>query len=174
MISVGKKKGRGWDRGWGWGKVRIKALLVSARLHNFNRTQRQIIKVVKVCDATLRKRLTEFEETPSGQLTVDEFNKIDLEEEQDPPSFTKARRNAKIAQLEELSRKQMSDLTGEVSTVQIAIEKALLHRRKQKDDDQNSLSSLSTLDETEQDAMLDDLDENDILSQQYKRKKTIS
>lgn len=44
-------------------------------------------------------RLSEFEDTPSGQLTVDEFNKIDLEEEQDPPSFTQARRNAKIAQV---------------------------------------------------------------------------
>lgn len=138
------------------------ALLVSARLHNFNRTQRQIIKVVKVCDATLRKRLTEFEETPSGQLTVDEFNKIDLEEEQDPPSFTQARRNAKIAQLEELSRKQMSELTGEVSTVQIAIEKALQHKRKQRDDDQVSLSSISTLDE---DQLLEDLEEDDILAQ---------
>lgn len=38
------------------------------------------------------------------------------------------------AQLEELSRKQMSELTGEVSTVQIAIEKALQHKRKQRDD----------------------------------------
>ncbi|KAJ8044632.1 Transcription factor IIIB 90 kDa subunit [Holothuria leucospilota] len=139
------------------------ALLVSARLHNFNRTQRQIIKVVKVCDATLRKRLSEFEDTPSGQLTVDEFNKIDLEEEQDPPSFTQARRNAKIAQLKELSQKQVMELTGEVSTVQIAIEKALQKRKQQKTDDRMSISSVSTLDEVEQEALMEELDENEIL-----------
>ena len=46
-------------------------------------------------------RLTEFEETPSGQLTIDEFHKIDLEAEQDPPSFTQARRKAKMAQVSE-------------------------------------------------------------------------
>ncbi|XP_065193255.1 transcription factor IIIB 90 kDa subunit-like [Sycon ciliatum] len=63
------------------------ALLVAARLHNFNRSQKDIIRVVRVCDATLKKRLTEFEQTPSSNLTIDEFLKIDLEEESDPPSF---------------------------------------------------------------------------------------
>ncbi|XP_065833406.1 transcription factor IIIB 90 kDa subunit-like [Oscarella lobularis] len=71
------------------------ALLVSARLHNFSRTIRDIIRVVRICEPTLRKRLEEFEKTPSGQLTIDEFLKIDLEEESDPPSFTKSRKKAK-------------------------------------------------------------------------------
>lgn len=101
------------------------ALLVAARLHNFSRTQKDVIKVVKVCDATLRKRLSEFEETPSGKLTIDEFHKIDLEEEQDPPSFTRGRRNAKLAQLEELSKKQVRELEGEITTVSSEIESAL-------------------------------------------------
>lgn len=31
-------------------------LLVSARFHGYNRTKKQIIRVVRVCEATLRKR----------------------------------------------------------------------------------------------------------------------
>ena len=40
-------------------------------------------------------RLEEFEKTPSGQLTIDEFLQIDLEEESDPPSFSEARKRMK-------------------------------------------------------------------------------
>ncbi|XP_006820568.1 transcription factor IIIB 90 kDa subunit-like [Saccoglossus kowalevskii] len=105
------------------------ALLVSARLHDFNRTQKEIIRVVKVCDATLRKRLTEFEETPSSRLTIDEFQKIDLEEEQDPPAFTNARRKAKKAQFGEACK--LPELEGEISCVQEEIEKAL-HKKHSK------------------------------------------
>lgn len=31
---------------------------------------------MKVCDATVRKRLLEFEATPTSQLTVEELNKL--------------------------------------------------------------------------------------------------
>jgi hypothetical protein len=40
-------------------------------------------------------RLVEFEETPSSQLTIEEFQTIDLEQEADPPSFTEGKRRAK-------------------------------------------------------------------------------
>ncbi len=43
------------------------ALLIATRLHEFNRTIGDIIKVVKVHESTLRKRLNEFGETPSSQ-----------------------------------------------------------------------------------------------------------
>ena len=76
----------------------IKALLVASRIHNFNRTVKEIIKVVKIGEQTIRKRLQEFENTASGQLTIDEFNKIDLEEEADPPCFTEGKRKAKFIQ----------------------------------------------------------------------------
>lgn len=46
------------------------ALLISARLHGFKRTQKEIIQVVRICDVTLRKRLQEFAQTPSSNLTV--------------------------------------------------------------------------------------------------------
>lgn len=97
------------------------ALLVSARLHGFNRTIRQVVKTVRISDTTIRKRLGDFSETPSSQLTIDEFQKIDLEEEQDPPSFTLARRRAK-QQLEELNK---PEITAELEAFQNAINKAL-------------------------------------------------
>jgi transcription factor IIIB subunit 2 len=37
------------------------------------------VKVVKVHESTLRKRLSEFGETPASQLTLDEFMTVDLD-----------------------------------------------------------------------------------------------
>ena len=73
----------------------VSALLVSARLHNFNRSVREIARVVKLSDGTIRKRLGDFRDTPSSRLTIDEFLKIDLEQEHDPPSFTEAKKRSK-------------------------------------------------------------------------------
>ncbi|KAF6022745.1 BRF1 [Bugula neritina] len=71
------------------------ALLIASRVHNFCRTIQDIIKIVKVCESTIRKRLNELEETDSGSLTIDQFLTIDLEEEADPPSFIQSRKDAK-------------------------------------------------------------------------------
>ncbi|XP_022907378.1 transcription factor IIIB 90 kDa subunit isoform X2 [Onthophagus taurus] len=71
------------------------ALLIAARLHEFNRSPGDIIRIVKVHESTLRKRLVEFGDTPSSSLTLDEFMTVDLEEEQDPPSFKAARKKDK-------------------------------------------------------------------------------
>lgn len=40
-------------------------------------------------------RLIEFGDTPSSALTLEEFMTVDLEEEQDPPSFKAARKKDK-------------------------------------------------------------------------------
>jgi hypothetical protein len=50
-------------------------------MHGFRRTQKEIIQVVRICDVTLRKRLYEFEETPTSELTPREFETIDLDEQ---------------------------------------------------------------------------------------------
>ena len=71
------------------------ALLVAARLHNFNRTVREVARVVKLSEGTVRKRLGDFKDTPSSRLTIEEFLKIDLEQEHDPPSFTESKKKAK-------------------------------------------------------------------------------
>lgn len=82
---------------------------------------REVVKTVRISDTTIRKRLGDFRDTPSSQLTIDEFQKIDLEEEQDPPSFTQARRRAK-QQLEELNK---PEITSELEAFQNSIDKAL-------------------------------------------------
>lgn len=54
------------------------ALLLAARRYNFNRTINDIVNVVHVSEAVVRKRLDEFGQTPSSELTIDEFATIDL------------------------------------------------------------------------------------------------
>lgn len=58
------------------------ALLLAGRMHDFSRKPNDIVRVVKIHESTLRKRLLEFGETPSSALTIDEFMSIDLEAEQ--------------------------------------------------------------------------------------------
>ncbi|XP_052756540.1 transcription factor IIIB 90 kDa subunit [Galleria mellonella] len=84
------------------------ALLIAARLHNFSRTPADVVRIVKVHESTLRKRLLEFGETPSSALTPDEFMTVDLEEEQDPPAFRAARKRDK-----ERLQKLMDEEDGE-------------------------------------------------------------
>uniref|UniRef100_A0A8C4L4J2 BRF1 RNA polymerase III transcription initiation factor subunit n=1 Tax=Equus asinus asinus TaxID=83772 RepID=A0A8C4L4J2_EQUAS len=105
------------------------ALLVAARMHDFRRTVKEVISVVKVCESTLRKRLTEFEDTPTSQLTVDEFMKIDLEEECDPPSYTAGQRKLRMKELEQVLSKQLEEVEGEISSYQDAIEIELENSR---------------------------------------------
>ncbi|XP_016076576.1 PREDICTED: transcription factor IIIB 90 kDa subunit [Miniopterus natalensis] len=105
------------------------ALLVAARMHDFRRTVKEVISVVKVCESTLRKRLTEFEDTPTSQLTVDEFMKIDLEEECDPPSYTAGQRKLRMKQLEQVLSKKLEEVEGEISTYQDEIETELENSR---------------------------------------------
>ncbi|KAG0257876.1 transcription factor TFIIIB subunit brf1 [Actinomortierella ambigua] len=67
-------------------------LLIAARMHHYRRSQKEIIQVVKIGEATLRKRLDEFAVTASGQLSVADFREMWLEDAADPPSFAKARK----------------------------------------------------------------------------------
>lgn len=68
------------------------ALLVAARMHNFNRTVKDVAKVVRLSEGTIRKRLGDFKDTPSSRLTIEEFLKIDLDQEHDPPCFLESKR----------------------------------------------------------------------------------
>ena len=67
------------------------ALLLAARMNNFRRSVEEIVQVVKIADTTLRKRLEEFRSSPSGALTLADFRNVWLEEEMDPPAFTRGR-----------------------------------------------------------------------------------
>ncbi|KAJ7226248.1 hypothetical protein B0H12DRAFT_1149243 [Mycena haematopus] len=65
------------------------ALLLAARMNNFRRSVEEIVQVVKIADTTLKKRLDEFKNTPSGALTLADFRSIWLDEEVDPPAYTR-------------------------------------------------------------------------------------
>ncbi|KAI9338236.1 cyclin-like protein [Obelidium mucronatum] len=74
-------------------------LFIAARMNGFARTPREIVSVVKICEATLAKRLEDFRETPSSALSVDDFQNLMLESSQDPPSFMREKKR-KAAALE--------------------------------------------------------------------------
>ncbi|XP_041809819.1 BRF1 RNA polymerase III transcription initiation factor subunit a [Chelmon rostratus] len=101
------------------------ALLVAARMHDFRRTIKEIVSVVKVCESTLRKRLTEFEDTPTSQLTIEEFMKVDLDQECDPPCFTEGLRKKRAHQLEIELKKKMDDVEDEIQGYQDEIDAEL-------------------------------------------------
>ncbi|GMH09099.1 hypothetical protein Nepgr_010939 [Nepenthes gracilis] len=50
------------------------ALYVSALSHGHKVMKSDIVKIVHICEATLTKRLIEFENTDSGSLTIEELN----------------------------------------------------------------------------------------------------
>ncbi|XP_036006428.1 BRF1 RNA polymerase III transcription initiation factor subunit a [Fundulus heteroclitus] len=101
------------------------ALLVAAHLHDFRRTIKEIVNVVKVCETTLRKRLVEFEDTPASQLTVEEFMKVDLDQECDPPCFIAGLKKKKAQELELALKKKMDDLEGEIQVYRDEIDAEL-------------------------------------------------
>lgn len=55
------------------------ALYIAAVSHGFKFSKTDIVKIVHICEATLTKRLIEFEETESGSLTIEEFNRKAVE-----------------------------------------------------------------------------------------------
>jgi transcription factor IIIB 90 kDa subunit len=62
-------------------------LLIAARMHGFQPTQEEIVRVVRIGEDTIRKRLQEFAQTPSAALTIEEFRICDLQIEENPPCF---------------------------------------------------------------------------------------
>lgn len=75
------------------------ALILAARMNNFRRTIREVVYVVKVTEITISQRLNEFGSTESGDLTVDQFRSVQLENSHDPPAFTRAKEGHKANHL---------------------------------------------------------------------------
>ncbi|XP_065371662.1 transcription factor IIIB 90 kDa subunit [Calliphora vicina] len=89
------------------------ALLIAARMHEFSRTIVDIVRIVKIHESTLRKRLTEFADTPSSALTLDEFMSVDLEAEQDPPAFKAARKKDRD-RIKDIAEFELTELQMEI------------------------------------------------------------
>ncbi|XP_039281553.1 transcription factor IIIB 90 kDa subunit [Nilaparvata lugens] len=118
------------------------ALLMAARLHDFNRNVNNIIRIVNVHETTLKKRLMEFGDTLTSKLTLEEFLSVDLEEEQDPPSYKAARlkdseRLNKLME-DEKSEQQLTDLQWQIEKQLNARQK---NKRKRKNDCDESITS---------------------------------
>ncbi|CAL0299211.1 unnamed protein product [Lupinus luteus] len=60
------------------------ALYMSALAHGFKCSKPDILRIVHVCEATLTKRLVEFENTESASLTIEELNTMAKEHEKNP------------------------------------------------------------------------------------------
>ena len=71
------------------------ALFVSARLSGYSFHIQEIARIVSLHSSTIRKRLLEFESTPSCALSIDEFFRVDLSGEEEPPSFKRARNSSR-------------------------------------------------------------------------------
>lgn len=67
------------------------ALLIAARAHGFSRHHQDVTRILRVCGLTVNTRVKEFEQTPSAALTLEQFNTVELENETDPPVFTRNR-----------------------------------------------------------------------------------
>ncbi|OMJ13909.1 Transcription factor IIIB 60 kDa subunit [Smittium culicis] len=97
-------------------------LLIASRMHNFRRTEQDIIPVVKVSVITLKKRLDEFKKTPASRLSMADFRKVWLEKMADPPSYTNNRlKNKRLAKIKESNHldfcSDKSDLDFDNNTV---------------------------------------------------------
>ncbi|XVF30705.1 hypothetical protein REPUB_Repub16aG0081400 [Reevesia pubescens] len=83
------------------------ALYISALSHGLKCSKSDIIRVVHICEATLTKRLIEFENTDSGSLTIEELT--EKEKELRISSLTKKQPNtgSKEASINEVLCKHM-------------------------------------------------------------------
>jgi transcription factor IIIB 90 kDa subunit len=110
-------------------------LLLAARMNNFRRSVEEIVQVVKIADTTLRKRLKEFKETPSGALTLTDFRTVWLEEEMDPPAFIKGKEKERATK-EIDADEEPSEETGRVRKRASKVDKRKRKRRRVNESDE--------------------------------------
>ncbi|CAH0057059.1 unnamed protein product [Clonostachys solani] len=89
-------------------------LLMAARMHNFRRTVREVVYIVKVTNHTIQNRLAEFKVTESSRMSVEDFLKQDfLETSHDPPSFYRQTDEyRKLAEERSRKRKRLTNDDG--------------------------------------------------------------
>ncbi|KAJ5362607.1 hypothetical protein N7541_003451 [Penicillium brevicompactum] len=94
------------------------ALILAARMNNFRRTVREVVYIVKVTETTISTRLNEFSSTESGELTVDQFRSVQLENTHDPPSFNRARdaRKGRVKHVRKAATENDDDSLSESET----------------------------------------------------------
>ncbi|KAF5211416.1 putative transcription factor [Clavispora lusitaniae] len=66
-------------------------VLLAARMNHINRTHAEIVAVARVGEETIQKRLNEFKNTTSANLTISEFRDSQNSNDSLPPSYKKNR-----------------------------------------------------------------------------------
>ncbi|CAI2723546.1 unnamed protein product [Schistosoma spindalis] len=100
------------------------ALLVAARIHEFNRTEEDVARIARISQSTARKRLEEFGRTPSSALSIEAFFSVDYTEEQDPPAFV-ASMKQEDEKIKSMSEGTMARITMEISELERRIDSEL-------------------------------------------------
>lgn len=93
------------------------ALILAARMNNYRRTVREVVYVVKVTEITINQRLNEFSSTESGDLTVDQFRTVQLENAHDPPAFSRARNGKKPGRNKSKAPETAAEIEDDASEV---------------------------------------------------------
>lgn len=83
--------------------------LLAARMNNFRRSVEEVVQVVKIADVTIKKRLDEFKNTPTSQLSVQDFRSVWLEESVDPPAYADSLQKDKGKHKKGKKRKRKGD-----------------------------------------------------------------
>ncbi|KAK6635627.1 hypothetical protein RUM44_000881 [Polyplax serrata] len=96
-------------------------------------------------------RLLEFGETPSSSLSLDEFMTVDLEEEQDPPSFKAARKKDHHDRFQKIIEGE--EIGQNLTALQMEIEKELKEISSKKKSSLKVSNILGTEDESESQAL---------------------
>ncbi|KAL7617859.1 transcription factor IIIB 60 kDa subunit isoform X1 [Lactuca sativa] len=78
------------------------AIYVSSVLHGHNFSRADVVKTVHICEATLQKRLIEFENTEAGSLSIDEFTNKAKEYEKEMQSCKQSSNELKMPELNEV------------------------------------------------------------------------
>ena len=115
------------------------ALILAARMHGFRRSQDEVVQVLRICKATLRDRMREFVSTASGNLTMEEFQTIDLPGCADPPSFTRNRKEQMAIEAEK--RGQITDGSAVSTTIVLSTNTSAASRQKKASSMYNKLQS---------------------------------
>lgn len=91
-VKVAKSMNRDWmTDGRRPAGVAGAAIIIAARMNNYRRTLREVVLVAKVTETTVGKRIEEFKETQSSQVSVQEFRQGDFDAAgHDPPSYYRA------------------------------------------------------------------------------------
>ncbi|MFS8008149.1 putative transcription factor TFIIB, brf1, TBP-binding domain, cyclin, Cyclin-like superfamily [Helianthus anomalus] len=78
------------------------AIYVSSLLHGYNFSKDDVVKAVHICEATLTKRLVEFENTEAGSLTIEEFTQKAIRFEKEMQSCKQSANDLKMPEMTEV------------------------------------------------------------------------